>query len=140
MAKDRVATIKGTFLIPSVSKNQRGYTRENIGKAVERMNVRLQGSGDLPLTMFPSHGSADTDNALMTIGRLTKVTQEDDGSGTFEADIADTTAGRDMAALVTPENPYIKGLSIRGQWMSPPRTVETDDGEATTADDLDVHG
>ena len=55
----------------------------------------------------------------------------------IEADIADTTAGRDMAALVTPENPYIKGLSIRGQWMSEPKTVEADGGDAVTADDLD---
>src|ERR1035437_4837395 len=140
MAKDRVATIKRTFLIPTVSKNKRLYTRENIGKAVERMNVKLQSGSELPLTMFSSHRQADTDDTLMTIGRLTKVTQEDDGSGTFEADIANTTAGRDMAALVTPVNPYIKGLSIRGQWMSQPITIETDGVQTTTADDLDVFG
>ena len=137
---DRVATIKGTFLIPTVSKNNRLYTTENIGKAVERMNVRLQSSQELPLTMFPSHGIADADNALLTIGRVTKVAQEADGSATFEADIADTNAGRDMAALVTPENPYIKGLSIRGQWMSQPVTIEKEGTTVTTADDLDVHG
>lgn len=141
MAKDKVATIKGTFLIPTVSKNRRLYTKENIGKAVDRMNTRLVSNSELPLTMFPSHGQADTDNALMTIGRITKVNQEDDGSATFEADIADTTAGRDMAALLTPDNPYLKGVSIRGAWMAQPKTVEADDGkDAVTASDLDVFG
>jgi hypothetical protein len=141
MGKARVATIKGTFLVPTVSKNRRMYTVENIGNAVSRMQKRLTGNDGLPLTMFPSHSTADTDNALMTIGKITKVAQEADGSATFEADIADTTAGRDMATLVDPSNPFVKGLSIRGAWMAEPKTVEAEDGkDATTASDLDVFG
>lgn len=141
MANDRVATIKGTMLLPGLSKNRRLYTRENIGKAVGRMQERLGDNAQLPLTMYPMHAAADGDNALMTLGRITKVTQEADGSATFEADIANTAAGRDFAALVTPANPYVRGLSIRGAWMSEPKLVEADDGkDAITAEDLDIFG
>jgi uncharacterized Zn finger protein (UPF0148 family) len=46
-----------------------------------------------------------------------------------------------MATLVNPDNPFIRGLSIRGAWMAQPETVEADDGkDATTASDLDVFG
>lgn len=140
MAKNRVASIRGTFIKPGLSKNKKLYTRENIGKAVERMSARLSSATDLPLTMYPAHAAADGDNALMTLGRITKVNQEEDGSATFEADIADTSAGRDFAALVNPDNPYVKGLSIRGAWMTEPKVIEYDGESAITGDDLDIFG
>ena len=138
---NRVATVRGVFLKPGVSKNNRLYTSEAIGKAVDRMSTRIASNGTLPLTMFPSHGAADADNALMTIGRVTRVAQREDGSATFEADIANTSAGRDLAALVTPKQPYVRGISIRGSWATPPITTETSDGKkVTTADDIEIHG
>lgn len=141
MAQDRIAVVRGTFLKPGVSKNRRLYTRANIRSAVEGMKENLS-SGTVPLTMFTSHAAADSDNVLHTIGRITKVAQEEDGSATFEADIANTTTGRDLAALVAPGSgqPYLKGISIRGAWTGDLKTVEQDGQSVTTADGLQVNG
>ena len=138
---DRVATIKGTFLVPAVSKNRRLYTRENIKSAVVDMQKRIASEDGPPLTMFGSHNKAGEGNVLDTIGRITKVEQQSDGSATFEADIANTTAGRDMAALIDPKNPFVRGISIRGAWTTEPHAVEADDGKpAITADALALDG
>ena len=137
----RIAKIKGRFLVPGISKNGRMYTRENIAKAVSRMKSEMTVPGGMPLSMATGHGAAHNDDALSIIGRITNVDQLPDGSATFEADIANTAAGRDIAALTTAENPYIKSVSIRGQWMSDPYEVTTESGEiASTADDLSVIG
>jgi hypothetical protein len=137
----RIAKIKGRFLVPGVSKNGRMYTRENIAKAVSRMRSEMTVPGGIPLSMATGHGAAHADDALSIIGRITSVDQLADGSATFEADIANTAAGRDIAALTTAEKPYIKSVSIRGQWMSDPYDVTTESGEiASTADDLLVSG
>ncbi len=130
----RVAVIGGTFIRPGVSKNGRLYTAENIGKAVGRMQTAAV-NGELPLSMYTSHGTAFKDDALAQIGKITHVEQMPDGSARFEADIADTTAGKDIANLAIGK--YIKGVSIRGMWGSDP--YETDDGHMT-ADDLIIRG
>ena len=138
---NRAAVVKGTFLRPATSLNRRKYTPGNISSAVARMQSRIASEGSLPISMATGHGAANADDALATIGRVTKVDLDANGVATFEADIADTSAGRDIAALVTPENPYIKGVSIRGSWASQPYTITDDDGqESTTADDLEIKG
>jgi uncharacterized Zn finger protein (UPF0148 family) len=131
------AVVKGTFLRPGVSKNKRLYTTENIGKAVTRMQEAIKSPTGLPITMATSHAAAYGDDANATVGRVTKVLQRTDGSAYFEADIANTTNGRDVA--VGTVGKFVKGISIRGGWMSQPKYAEGDDG-VVTADDMAVVG
>ena len=139
MASTKAATIRGIFLKPGVSKNRRLYTKGNIAKAVNRMNEHLAKGEGMPLNMATSHAAAFKDDATSTVGRITKVNLLPDGSAAFEAEIANTAAGRDVANLAA--GSFIKGVSIRGEWMGEPRaTMHTDGEEATTADDLMVHG
>ncbi len=135
----KAAVVKGTFLRPGVSKNKREYTKEAIGKAVARMNEAISSSTGLPITMATSHESAYKDDALSTVGRVTKAIQRPDGSAYFEADIVNTAKGRDVATSAV--GGFIKGISIRGGWMSTPRTVESEEhGKVVTADDMAVVG
>jgi hypothetical protein len=140
----RAAVVKGTFLRPGISKNNRAYTPKNISSAVSRMKSALDSPDGLPLTMATSHSEAASDNALATIGMITSVDQMPDGSATFEADIADTSAGRDIAALVVPDTQgrrFVKGISIRGQWASDPYEITAESGDSViTADELEVMG
>jgi len=139
MASTKAAVIRGIFLKPGVSKNRRLYTKNNIAKAVERMNQHLLKGEGMPLNMATSHAAAFKDDATSTVGRITKVNLLPDGSAAFEAEIANTAHGRDVANLTAGQ--FIKGVSIRGEWMGEPRsTLHTDGEEATTADDLAVHG
>jgi len=139
MASTKAAVIRGIFLKPGVSKNRRLYTKNNIAKAVERMNQHLLKGEGMPLNMATSHAAAFKDDATSTVGRITKVNLLPDGSAAFEAEIANTAHGRDVANLAAGQ--FIKGVSIRGEWMGEPRsTLHTDGEEATTADDLAVHG
>lgn len=139
MASHKAATVRGIFIRPGVSKNRRLYTRENIGKAIERMQSHISSGEGLPLTMATSHAAAFQDDALATVGRIISVRQLPDGSGMFEAEIANTSQGRDIAALAVGK--FIKGVSIRGEWMGNLETVNGPDGqEATTAGDLRING
>jgi len=139
MASTKAAVIKGIFLKPGVSKNRRLYTKGNIAKAVQRMNEHLAKGDGMPLNMATSHAAAFKDDATSTVGRITAVSLLPDGSASFEAEIANTAHGRDVANLAAGK--FIKGVSIRGQWMGEPRaTVHSDGEEATTADDLEIHG
>ena len=139
MASHKAAVVRGIFIRPGVSKNRRLYTRENIGKAIERMRDHIVSGEGLPLTMATSHAAAFQDDALATVGRIVSVRQLPDGSGMFEAEIANTTQGRDIAALAVGK--FIKGVSIRGEWMGNLDTVTGPDGqEATTAGDLRING
>jgi hypothetical protein len=139
MASTKSAIIRGIFIRPGVSKNRRLYTRENIGKAIERMKTQLASGEGMPISMATSHGAAFNDDALATVGRITHVVQLPDGSGQFEAEIANTSQGRDIAALTVGR--FIKGVSIRGEWMGNLDTVAHSDGEeAMTAHDLRILG
>lgn len=139
MASTKAATIRGVFLKPGLSKNRRLYTRGNIAKAVERMKQQLSSGEGMPLNMATSHGAAFKDDALSTVGNIKDVWLNSDGSASFEADIANTTYGRDVANLAAGK--FIKGVSIRGEWRGEPRSVTHTDGqEAVTADDLAIHG
>ena len=139
MTSTKSAVIRGIFIRPGVSKNRRMYTRENIGKAIERMKTQLADGDGMPITMATSHGAAFNDDALATVGRLTNVIQLPDGSGQFEAEIANTAQGRDIANLAGGR--FIKGVSIRGEWMGNLDSVMAGDGEeAMTAGDLRILG
>lgn len=137
---NRAAIVRGTFMRPGVSKNKRLYTAEAIARAVERMQEQLDSPEGLPLTMATSHGAAYLDDALSLVGRVTAVRLNEDGSAAFEADIANTTQGRDVAMLVSGDNPFLKSISIRGEWLADVETVEHEGQKVTTSKDFKVSG
>jgi uncharacterized Zn finger protein (UPF0148 family) len=102
------------------------------------MNEAIESPSGLPITMATSHAAAYGDDANATVGRVTKVMQRPDGSAYFEADIANTTNGRDVA--VGTVGKFVKGISIRGGWMSQPRYAEDAESGVVTADDMAVVG
>ncbi|MDJ0342284.1 hypothetical protein QMK19_03660 [Streptomyces sp. H10-C2] len=131
-----IATISGTMLVPGVSRNKRLYTREVIAKAAARMQERIADPNGLPIVMR-THHAAEDDSARI-IGSLAQVNIESDGRATYKADLYDTAAGRDIAALVTGKRPALKSVSIHGYWLGPTRTVEYEGESAVTAGDLEV--
>ncbi|MEU0940107.1 DUF6582 domain-containing protein [Embleya sp. NPDC005971] len=132
----RIATIRGTAMAPGVSLNGRLYSKELIGKAVKRAQERL--AGGEPLTMLTHHGAEDDSTRI--VGRVTSLTQAADGSARFVADLADTAHGRDLAALVEGEEPYLDGVSIRGWWLGDVRQEQHRGQMVETGDDLELDG
>ena len=136
----RAGVIKGTALRIGVSKNHRMYTKEAIADAVSRVQDRLTTGGDFPV-MFSGHLNASEDDPTKIVGKVTSMTVQPDGSAAFEADVPDTALGRDILTLVDPQNPFLKGVSIRGKWMGDVKTEKAPDGsEITVCDSLDVVG
>jgi hypothetical protein len=142
--KQRIAHLTGTFAKPGVSKNRRWYKPEHIAGAVAEAQALID-SGNAPtvFSMMTSHGERDPLNGdvTKTAGQLTKVALNAQGWGTWEADIADTTAGHDIANLTTPESPYLKGVSMASVWKGVPRKVMGPDGQlCETADGFSLKG
>jgi hypothetical protein len=136
---DRIATIHGVALSPGVSKNNRRYTRETIQRAHARLSARLADPNGLPVVMRTFHPATDGSDLSVThiAGRVTAATLAADGALHFDADIPNTTAGRDVAALVTPDRPYLSNVSIRGLLVGEART---DNGGIEVVDDLEIDG
>jgi hypothetical protein len=135
-----IATISGIGLVPGVSKNRRLYTPEAVASATKRLSDRIK-AGNAPAVMLSFHGAGDSSReitASLTGARL------DEGRMRFDAAIADTAAGRDMAALAdtTDGKPaHLKNVSIRAFWLGTVRKVKGPDGQPVeTGDDLDVDG
>lgn len=133
-----IATVSGTAIRPGISRNNRLYTVDAIGRMVERAQQRLD-AGDMPLTTLTHHEAGDDSTRI--VGRLTRLTQEADGSVTYDAEITDTAYGRDILALVSGQSPALKGVSIRGAWVGPVRRQAGPNGTTVeTADDLELDG
>jgi hypothetical protein len=93
--------------------------------------------------MLTHHGARDlkTGDVTRTAAHITKVGLDSDGNGTFEADVVDTEAGRDIAALTTPDQPYLKGVSMASVWKGTPTLVRGPDGlPCETADGFSLMG
>lgn len=136
----RIGTITGIALVPGVSRNGRLYTAETIGRAVKRAQERIEEDG-APLTMLTFHGADD--DSTQIVGRLTGISQLDDGSAAYTADLADTDEARKIASLVDPRKgpAFLKGVSIRGAWVGKVRREAGPDGTPVeTADDLELDG
>jgi hypothetical protein len=89
-----------------------------------------------------THHGADDDSTLI-VGRLTSLSQLEDGRARYTADLADTEEARTIAALVddTDGPPYLDGVSIRGAWVGNVRRQPGPDGVTVeTADDLELDG
>jgi hypothetical protein len=136
-----IARITGTALAPGVSRNGRLYTRENIAKAVERAKARIA-DGKRPISMRTHHAAGDDSTHI--VGRMEEVWQDPEtGKARYNAAIADTTHGRDIAALTDDSDgqpQFLRGTSIRGAWKDVPRKVTVDGREVETADDLEISG
>ncbi|MEV4438513.1 DUF6582 domain-containing protein [Streptomyces sp. NPDC049577] len=135
----RIGSITGIALVPGVSRNGRLYTAEAISKAVTRAQARID-DGAQPLTMLTHHEAGD--DSTQIVGRITSITQADDGSAHYTADLADTAPARAIAALVDGADgpPFLSGVSIRGAWVGPVRRRTGPDGPVETADDLEIDG
>lgn len=140
--KQSIATIKGTFAVPGVSKNHRLYTREAIAGAVNEAQALIDSGEGLRVAMMTNHGARDplAGDVSRTAGQVTKVGISPDGHGTFEAELADTQAGRDVAALTTPDRPYLRGVSMASVWKGTPRQVRVNGEAAITAEGFSLKG
>lgn len=133
-----IATVSGTAIRPGISRNNRLYTPQAIGRMVDRANQRLA-EGEMPLTTLTHHEAGDDSTRI--VGRITRIAQEADGSASYEAEISDTGHGRDILSLVSGPAPVLKGVSIRGAWVGRVRKETGPNGSTVeTADDLELDG
>lgn len=133
-----LATLTGTLLAPGVSKNNRLYTRENIGRAVARMRSRLADENARPIVMRTHHGAGDDTTRI--VAHLTDVElDEATGRARYTAVFNGTQAARDVLAATEDEkNPSLRNVSIYGWWADKPHTVRQDGQAVETADDLEI--
>ena len=128
--------LSGTMLTPGVSKNGRLYTPELIAKACARLTERIA-AGDAPVTMLTHHAAGD--NSVKIVGRVTAVRLNGENLD-YDAELADTHEAATIGALVSPDKPFLRNVSIRGWWLGP-ELVKTVNGETvTTGDDLEIDG
>jgi hypothetical protein len=134
-----LATISGVALVPGLSRNNRLYTPEIIGKAAKRMQERLSDPNGLPIVMRTHHEAGD--DSARIVGRVTSVKVDNDSALRYDAELFDTSHGRTIASLVKPggkQAPALRSVSIHGYWMGDPRSVTYQGEHATTADDLEI--
>lgn len=136
MADGTIATISGTMLVPGVSLNRRLYTKELIGKVVQRMQDRISDENGLPIVMRTHHDAGDDSTRI--VGRITDATTDKSGAAKYRAALYDTAHGRDIASLTTPGAPALRSTSIHGYWLGPVRRVEHAGQTVETGDDLEV--
>lgn len=142
--KPRIATVTGTMLRPGVSLNKRLYTPGLIASAATRLQTALDNGANVTmLEAHPDPNNPTEKSAREVVGRLSKVWVNEGGDLKYTADIPDTQAGRDIAALAQrapgAAQPYVN-VSIRGEWIGEQRMVPTESGTAITADGLDIKG
>ena len=136
--RNRIAVVRGTALVPGASKNRRLYTEENIASAYARLAERLADPEGRPVVMRSFHPDPEQKSDMSVghiAGRVTEVSLQD-GKLCWVGELADTQAGRDVAALTTPAKPYLANVSIRGRWASPVYRA----AGCETADDLEIDG
>lgn len=139
MAKS-IAKIGGVALKPGVSRNGRLYTPEVIAKAVQRAQEQITATGAQPFTTLTHHGAADDSTRI--VGRVTGWKLAEDGTARFEAELADTEHGHTILNLVdtTDGDPFLKGVSIRGQWLGDVQRKQHAGQMVETSDDLELRG
>jgi hypothetical protein len=131
-----LATVTGTMLAPGVSRNNRLYTKETIGRAVARMKTRLSDPDGLPIVMRTHHEAGD--DSRLIVGRITSVDQDESGKANYAAELYNNSAGKDIAALVTPEQPALRSVSIHGYWLGNVEKFRQGGAMVETGDDLEI--
>lgn len=111
LASGRVATLTTCFLEDdAISMNGRKYPREAVDRLIQSAQIQLSTPGAKPLTCYISHDAADHDDSLKLVGKITNVWRE--GTRAMASiDIANTSAGRDAAALALDQ--YLVTQSLR---------------------------
>ena len=132
----RAGVARGVALAPGVSKNGRLYTAEHVAGAAAKLRQRLADPQARPVVMRTHHGAGDDSTRI--VGRVTAVDVDAQGRLTYEADLADTTAGRDIAELARGDQPYLANVSIYGWWLGGTRRVDHDGQLVETGDDLEI--
>jgi len=128
-----ITRIRGTALVPGISKNNRYYSPGAIRAAVTQAQPRIQAG---QLLMRSHHEAADT---LGYVGRVTALRVGGDGRAEFEGELADTTTARDLRRLISGTKPFINSVSIAGEWVGKMQTVNVEGQEITTAPGLLLH-
>jgi hypothetical protein len=110
--KARIATLTIPFVADNaISRNHRQYPHEAVNRLVQSGQVALSDPQRLtPITCYASHTDADADNSLALVGKATTIWKEGE-TAYAQFDIADTNAGRDIAALI--KGGYLKTMSLR---------------------------
>jgi hypothetical protein len=132
-----IGHISGVWAKPGVSKNRRLYTAEAIESAVNEAQSAIDAGEVLP--MLTHHGARDPrhGSVLSTAGQLTGVTWDPTAKlARFEADLADTSTGRDVAALTITEDgskPFLKSVSMAAAWKAKPVAQMTESGPVETS-------
>lgn len=106
-----IATITVCFIEDGArSLNGRIYPKETVDLLIERAQARLADPDGLNITCYINHASADADQTLLLIGKVTKIWREG-SKGYATISIADTSAGRDSVALAY--GGYMRTESLR---------------------------
>lgn len=122
-----IAQLEGVMIAPGISRNGRGYSKQCLTDAYERLRERITRSADPtsgidPVSVYTSHGAAGDDASEKIVGRISSVTLGENGEIRYRASLAGSSLGRDVLALVDTEGdslPYLRGVSIRGVWRGP---------------------
>lgn len=109
--KPRIARIKVRWLCDdAISLNRRQYPREAVDRLIQSAQIALADPNHAPLTCYISHESADQDDTLKLVGRLSNVWREGPDALAL-IDVPDTHHGRDTATLAATK--YINTMSLR---------------------------
>lgn len=127
--------IHGIAIAPGVSRNGRLYTAENLQKAYTRAKARIT-EGKNPIVMRTHHGAGD--DSLRIVAKVTDVTLTKDGAIAYEALPADTSAGKDITALMEGSDRALAHVSVFGSWVGSPKYIKHDGAFVETADDLEI--
>lgn len=136
---ESIGKINGTALAPGVSRNGRLYTLDLIKKTAARMSERIADPNGLPIVMRSHHGAGDDPTKIAAV--VTSVSVDDLGRARYTADIQDTGAGREIAALTSTQEgntPALRSVSIHGRWLGSVKRVKHDGDTVETADDMEI--
>ena len=133
MDDTRTTKIRGVAIAPGVSRNGRYYSPAMIAGAVAEAQPRVRAG---QMLMKSHHDAADT---LGYVGRVTSLQVAEDGSATFEGELADTSTARDVSALIRGSRPFISGVSIAGTWTGQPQRVKVGEQSCETSSGLVLH-
>lgn len=128
--------ISGIALAPGRSLNGRLYRPEVVQRMTERARAAIDAGKVL---MYSSHGAADADDSLRVVGRLRSLDCDKEGVARYRAELVDTAAGRDAAALIAGPQSHL-AVSIRGRWLGELQREDGPHGPVEYGEDLELLG
>ena len=114
--RSKIATLTTCWLEDgAISLNGRQYPREAVDRLIQSAQLQLSNPSAAPLTCYISHDAADQDDSLKLAGKVTGVWREGP-KAMASIDIANTSAGRDMATQSV--GGYLRTMSLRARWTA----------------------